>query len=177
MEVGGRRRTVDVERSSRGWSVVVGERRRHADLAPAGPRWSLLIGEIGGPTESHEVRFEAGPDGDQLVHVDGDAVRVSILDHRVRAARGRGDGAGNAASRTVVSAPMPGRVLKVLAQPGDPVAAGQGLVVVEAMKMENELRAPRAGMVTDVRVQEGATVDAGAVLVVIDAGPRASLPL
>jgi biotin carboxyl carrier protein len=62
---------------------------------------------------------------------------------------------------------MPGRVVKVLVTPGAAVAARQGLVVVEAMKMENELRAPRAGTVTEVRVREGAPVDANTVLVVI----------
>jgi biotin carboxyl carrier protein len=63
---------------------------------------------------------------------------------------------------------MPGRVVRVLAAPGEPVRDGQGLVVVEAMKMENELRAPRAGLVTDVLVQEGSAVEAGEVLVVIE---------
>jgi len=65
---------------------------------------------------------------------------------------------------------MPGRVVKVLVARGDLVAAHQGLVVVEAMKMENELRAPRAGTVTEVRVREGEPVEAHAVLMVIEAG-------
>jgi biotin carboxyl carrier protein len=63
---------------------------------------------------------------------------------------------------------MPGRVVKVLVQAGDVVAAHQGLVVVEAMKMENELRAPAAGTVTDVRVTDRMSVDAGAVLIVME---------
>jgi pyruvate carboxylase subunit B len=62
---------------------------------------------------------------------------------------------------------MPGRVVKVLVAPGDRVAAGQGLVVVEAMKMENEIRARHAGTVTEVRVREGEPVEARAVLVTI----------
>ena len=62
---------------------------------------------------------------------------------------------------------MPGRIVKVLVQPGDRVAARQGLIVVEAMKMENELRAGRSGLVREVLVVEGASVDAGAPLVVI----------
>ncbi|MBM3819090.1 MAG: acetyl-CoA carboxylase biotin carboxyl carrier protein subunit [Acidimicrobiia bacterium] len=63
---------------------------------------------------------------------------------------------------------MPGRIVKVLVTPGDAVAARQGLVVVEAMKMENELRSPKAGTVTDVRVTQGQLVDARAVLVVVE---------
>jgi biotin carboxyl carrier protein len=82
-------------------------------------------------------------------------------------------GRGGAASDQVASgprrivAPMPGRVVKVLVKPGDTVDARQGLVVVEAMKMENELRAPGAGTVTEVKVTEGASVEANSVLVVI----------
>jgi biotin carboxyl carrier protein len=63
---------------------------------------------------------------------------------------------------------MPGRVVKVLVTPGTIVEAKQGVVVVEAMKMENELRAPRAGVVREVRVAEGASVEAQTVLVIID---------
>ncbi len=70
-------------------------------------------------------------------------------------------------ARGGIVAPMPGRVVKVLVKAGDAVEARQGLVVVEAMKMENELRAPGAGTVTEVKVTEGASVEANAVLVVI----------
>ena len=63
---------------------------------------------------------------------------------------------------------MPGKVVRVLVAPGDAVEAGQGLVVVEAMKMENELRAAKAGRVVSVSVTEGQSVDAGAVLAVVE---------
>ena len=63
---------------------------------------------------------------------------------------------------------MPGRIVKVLVNAGDTVAAQQGLVVVEAMKMENELRAPRAGRVTRVNVVDGMSVEANAVLVTLE---------
>jgi pyruvate carboxylase subunit B len=62
---------------------------------------------------------------------------------------------------------MPGRVVRVLVAVGDHVTARQGVVVVEAMKMENELRAPRDGTVTEIAVLPGAAVEAGAVLVVV----------
>jgi biotin carboxyl carrier protein len=70
--------------------------------------------------------------------------------------------------RQSVVATMPGRVVRVLVAPGDRVAAGQAVVVLEAMKMENEMRAPKDGVVREVRVSSGAAIDAGAVLVVID---------
>jgi biotin carboxyl carrier protein len=141
----------------------------------------------GGLASSHEIAIEPRPRGVRVVHVDGREVTVAILDPRSRAARDRGpadaagppgrrlvrrsaQGEGGSARReggSVVVSPMPGRVVKVLVAPGDDVAARQGLVVVEAMKMENELRAPRAGRVSEVRVREGAPVDANTVLIVL----------
>lgn len=67
-----------------------------------------------------------------------------------------------------ITAPMPGKIVRVLAELGQQVAAGQGLVVMEAMKMENELRAPRAGRVKDLGVREGQAVETGALLVVLE---------
>ena len=72
---------------------------------------------------------------------------------------------GDGAAAVTVRAPIPGRVVKVLVKTGDVVKAGQTLVVLEAMKMENELRAPRAGTVTEVRGAEGTAVEAGQELV------------
>jgi biotin carboxyl carrier protein len=73
-----------------------------------------------------------------------------------------------AASAAIIKAPMPGRVMRVLVAVGDPVTARQGVVVIEAMKMENELRTPRDGVVKEVLVVAGAAVETGAVLVVVD---------
>ena len=67
-----------------------------------------------------------------------------------------------------VTAPMPGRLVKVLVEVGQEVAEGQGLVVMEAMKMENELRAPRAGRVKELHARERHTVESGALLVVLE---------
>ena len=66
-----------------------------------------------------------------------------------------------------VTAPMPGKVVRVLVGPGQAVTAGEGLLVVEAMKMENELRAPRAGVVLDLPAREGQAVESGALLAVV----------
>ena len=68
----------------------------------------------------------------------------------------------------VVASIMPGKVVRVLVSTGDPIEAGQGLVVVEAMKMENEIVAPRAGRVAAVNVEPGRAVETGAALVVIE---------
>lgn len=67
-----------------------------------------------------------------------------------------------------LTSPMPGKIVRVLLDPGDDVAAGQGVVVVEAMKMQNEIKSPKAGRVIEVRVVEGATVNANQVLAVVE---------
>jgi biotin carboxyl carrier protein len=98
----------------------------------------------------------------QLPHVD----IVAAVDRR-RRERSRPDVAA-AAGVQRVTAPMPGRVIRVLVKTGDAVEVRQGLVVVEAMKMENELVSPKAGTVKDVLVAEGVSVEAGRLLVVVE---------
>ena len=100
------------------------------------------------------------------VHLDNVVIDAVVNGSR---ARGAGGSAGQGADgESRLTAPMPGKVVRVLAQPGDQVAAGQPLVVVEAMKMENELGAARAGTVKDVPVQEGMSVEVGRLLAVIE---------
>jgi biotin carboxyl carrier protein len=105
--------------------------------------------------------------GEILVTFEGRTSLVALNGRR----RGRAaDPAVHADGDQAVIAPMPGRVVRVLVAPGDEVATGQGLVVVEAMKMENELRAGRDGHVAAIHVQEGASVDAGTLLIELKQG-------
>ncbi len=92
---------------------------------------------------------------------------LELLDERRLRLR-RAAGRFGVEGRQVITAQMPGRVVKVLARPGDAVRRGQGLVVVEAMKMENELRSPKDGTVREVLVAEGQTVEANAKLCVVE---------
>jgi biotin carboxyl carrier protein len=85
-----------------------------------------------------------------------------------RAARRAHDRAGGGGGPQTVKAPMPGKVVKHLVTVGDRVEAGQGVVVIEAMKMENELRAPAPGVVKALPAAEGTAVEAGAPLVVLE---------
>jgi len=109
------------------------------------------------------VAVALGATGEGDAAVDGHQIPVAIVDRR---RRGRG-GLGVADGEQRIVAPMPGKVIKVLVKPGDAVVARQGLVVVEAMKMENELTAQKAGTVTEVAVTEGSSVEAGRLLVVV----------
>jgi biotin carboxyl carrier protein len=113
---------------------------------------------------SYEARVEEHP-GLLVVVIDGYRFEVEVRDPR-RFRRGAG-GRGSDGVQTI-SAPMPGKVVRVLVAPGEAVEAGQGLLVVEAMKMQNELKAPRAGKVLTVPAREGATVTPGEVLATIE---------
>jgi len=169
VEVGGTRRTIDIRPSREGWSVMVDGRMMTARVSRSGERWSLLYGAAGsGPSKrSYEGVLEPLRTGDQLVHIGGRTIAVSFLDRRRRSGRSGAAASGATGTREIV-APMPGRIVRVLVAAGDRVAANQGLVVVEAMKMENELRAPREGTIAAVRVSEGMSVEANTVLVVVE---------
>jgi acetyl/propionyl-CoA carboxylase alpha subunit len=94
----------------------------------------------------------------------GERWEMEVLDERTRHIRSLTNGADRQPTSRVLKAPMPGLVLRVNAEPGQAVAAGAGLVVLEAMKMENELKAPGAAVVRAVRVQAGEAVEKGQVL-------------
>lgn len=118
---------------------------------------------------SVEVRLDQGRSQDPETHAyramlyDG-VYEFGLVDPR-RALLGAGSGAG--ASGGVLSSPMPGKIVKLLVKEGDAVQEGQTLIVMEAMKMQNELKTSTTGTVTKVHVQEGATVETGAALITV----------
>jgi biotin carboxyl carrier protein len=115
---------------------------------------------------SYSIEFEEKKGDEVGVLVRGQLTRFDVADERKM--RMRAAVTFKAEGRQTITAPMPGKIVKVFAKVGDEVAEGQGLVVVEAMKMENELKAPKAGKVTEVLVKEGVTVENGANLVVVE---------
>jgi biotin carboxyl carrier protein len=173
VQVNGRGRAVDVRRRNDRFLVTLDGREHTVDVNQTGDIWSLLVG-----TASHEVAFVERPDGAMMVHVDGQAFPVSIAAPSSpaddRAGRRHGNrrsaafSAAPAGGPERVAAPMPGKIVKVLVSVGDRVAPRQALIVIEAMKMENELRAQKAGTVSEIRVNEGASVEAGAILIVVE---------
>jgi biotin carboxyl carrier protein len=112
---------------------------------------------------SFEVRMIETAGGPRL-EVDGQRFPAEVYDPRDQ---GRKSEAALATGRQNIAAPMPGKVIRVLVREGDAVEVGQGLVVVEAMKMQNEMKALRVGNVVEVRVRDGETVSAGDTLVVL----------
>jgi len=121
----------------------------------------------GRPRSVHDITVAPGADGTLTVRVGTIPLTLTVDGRRLRARRG-GIDSGSGPQRLV--APMPGKVVRVLAAAGDAVTARQPLVVVEAMKMENELRAERDGTVAEVHAREGLLVEAGALLVVVNPG-------
>ena len=99
--------------------------------------------------------------------VDGRNYRVNLMDERRVRTSGAVD-ASRAQGRQTVSVPMPGKVIAILIAEGDLVEKGQGLVIVEAMKMENEVRSPIAGAVKEIKVKPGDTVEGGATLLFVE---------
>jgi len=159
----GVRRSVELVRSSDDPSRVIatidGRRIEAEALKVSTGVYSILLGG-----RSLEVRVESLAEG-LLLHTGGLEHRVDIVDPRSwRRSRG---GKVDLAGRQQVSAPMAGKIVRVLIAQGQHVESGQGLLVVEAMKMQNEIRSPKTGTVERLAAREGETVNAGEVLVVI----------
>jgi biotin carboxyl carrier protein len=168
IEVNGRQHAVKVERVGSRFRIESGERVDVVDVARVdGSTMSMILeGEC---ASSHEVSLIDGREpGEVEVHLRAGVVRTRVAAAGERGRRAAGVGLGAPGGPQRVAAPMPGKIVKVLVKPGDAVAARQGLVVIEAMKMENELRAARAGHVKDVHVAEGDLVEAGRLLTVIE---------
>jgi biotin carboxyl carrier protein len=154
---------VEVERSSEGFEVIIGGRRHEIDLICLdGAVASLRFVEDG---RSFQVAYQHGGDHQWRVGVGEREFDLSVLTP-VEAIDTAAETAGSGPSR--IEAPIPGKVVAVAVASGDEVASGQPLVVLEAMKMENELTADRQGRVVAVHVAPGDTVEAGELLVELE---------
>lgn len=165
VEINGERVAVELDGST---AVVNGEQFNvNLQAIPGTPVRLVRIGEA-----VHRMTSRRQPQngrGAYTLDVDGFRHEVITLDERMRAIRDLSAKNEAAAGPAPLKAPMPGLVVRIAVEVGDLVAAGQALVVVEAMKMENELRATVAGQVTAIRAVQGTAVDKGAIL--IELGP------
>jgi biotin carboxyl carrier protein len=123
--------------------------------------YSVLLG-----SRQFEGSVDSREDGTLDVHVGTSAFDFTAVDERRELLVG--SAAGMAAGRQEICAQMPGRIVKVLVSVGQQVATDAGLVIIEAMKMENELKSPIDGVVTEIEVAEGSSVETGALLVVVE---------
>jgi biotin carboxyl carrier protein len=161
VRISGQTRTVELERDGDGWRATIDGQSSTADVVEIAPNTLsvLLAGQ------SHEVCVTPSPDGQLKLQTGAQEFSAEVLDPRTWS--GRRHAGVEAEGRQQIVAPMPGKVVRVLVKAGDTVEAGQGLLVVEAMKMQNEIRSPKSGTVERVLASEGQAVNAGEVLCIV----------
>jgi biotin carboxyl carrier protein len=152
---------VDLEKDGSSYKVFLDGQLVNADVTLAAPNAvSVLLDGA-----AFEIHIAPSLDGTYKLQTGPHEFQADIRDPR--AWRGRKQGALEAEGRQQIVAPMPGKVIRLLVKTGDEVEAGQGLVVVEAMKMQNEIRSPKKGKVERLQAKEGQLVNAGDVLCVV----------
>lgn len=155
-------RIVDLERNSDGWKITLDGQPVEADAVEvAANAVSVLLAG-----QAFEFHISQSPDGMLRLQTGFQEFSATVADPR--AWRGRRQGAFEAEGRQQIIAPMPGKIIRVLVKVGDKVEIGQGLLVVEAMKMQNEIRSPKSGTVERLLAVEGQPVNAGEVLASIE---------
>mgnify|MGYP005841629329 CR=1 FL=1 len=162
-EVGGRTVEVEIEERGGGFVVSIAGRKIAADLRQIHglTLYSLLLDQ-----RSHEVSVEQREHA-FVVTIAGERYLVKVQDERARRLSEVVPRAMGHEGETVIKAPMPGLVVSLDVAPGDVVKKGKGLLVLEAMKMENEMRSPRDGTIKAIYVRKGDRVEHGRDLIVI----------
>lgn len=160
IELGGNKHRVETATRGDHEQWLIDGRALQADASEVSPGvYSILI-----DGKSFEVRVEPFA-GRLRVATGGREIEASVRDPREW--QRRGHGAAESEGRQQILAPMPGKVVRLLVVTGEAVEAGQGIVVVEAMKMQNEIRSPKSGTVERLAVAEGQAVNAGEVVATI----------
>ncbi|HYT06260.1 MAG TPA: biotin/lipoyl-containing protein [Rugosimonospora sp.] len=161
VRIGTLARQVEIQRTGPNQFIVGGEDSAQIDATKVAPNtYSILVN--GRAFEATVIPAAEGV----LVRCGGREFHATIFDPR--AWRGGRGALFGAEGKQQVIAPMPGKVIRILVSPGEAVEADQGLVVVEAMKMQNEIRSPKAGTIERIFIREGQAVAAGEALVTID---------
>jgi biotin carboxyl carrier protein len=162
IRIGKKSRVVELERNRERWHITLDGQSLAHDVSEVAPGvFSILL-----DGRSYEVRVAPSANGQLTLQAENQEFIAEVFDPRSwRGARHR---AIEAEGRQLVAAPMPGKVIRMLVRAGDKVEMAQGLLVVEAMKMQNEIRSPKSGTVEKLLVKEGQPVNAGEILVWID---------
>lgn len=155
---GKRTRAVELEREGDRWRITLDGEPVDADVVEIAPNTlSILL-----RGESHEIRVARSPGGALDIQTGLREFSAEVSD--LRSWRGRRLSHVEIEGRQQIVAPMSGKVVRLLVKSGDQVEAGQGLLVVEAMKMQNEIRSPKSGSVERLLAKEGQAVNAGEIL-------------
>jgi biotin carboxyl carrier protein len=160
VEINGRQMSVELEQRNGRLQARVGPREYDLEVvSPEEGVYTFLAGD-----RVYEASVWSLEPNSLRVKIGGHLFSIKIIDRRHR----RPALDHGSEGRQNLIAPMPGKVVRVLLGAGDKVTVGQGVVVVEAMKMQNEIKSPKSGHVIEVRVIEGATVNANQVLAVVE---------
>ncbi|HEY3026031.1 MAG TPA: biotin/lipoyl-containing protein [Pyrinomonadaceae bacterium] len=168
-KIAGKDHVLELERDGGRVMATIDDRRYELEARELEPGMYLL--QLGARVYECRVRRVDAARGstsevDIEVDIGQQVFQITLIDpKRLRSSQRAGAQADGSAR---ITAPMPGRVVRVLVELGAQVQVGTGLVVVEAMKMQNEMKSPRAGVVTSLSAEPGSTVNAGDVLVVIE---------
>ncbi len=160
--INGASHQVEINKNNVGWLCKVNDATLEVDSAfTARDIVSILLGG-----KAYEVKRERSYDG--ATHMIVGSARYSAEVRDPRSLKTRRADAGSEKGPAKITAPMPGKVVRIIATEGSEIEAGHGVIVVEAMKMQNELKSPKKGVIKKVLVAEGTTVNAGDPLVVIE---------
>ena len=159
--IAGNTQRVELIHGESGWLCKLNGREFPLDIISTGEGiFSILING-----KSYEIKQENTTAETNIV-VGHQRFNAVVRDPRSLRSRRRADTGAEGVKK--ITAPMPGKVVRILAPAGTEIEAGQGVLVIEAMKMQNELKSPRKGMVTKLNVTAGAAVEAGQVLAEVE---------
>jgi len=160
--VDGKTHRLELSRGENTWLCKVDDHMIEVDAAlTARDVMSVLVGG-----DAFEIKRERSLQGEIHLIIGSARYAVDVQDPRSLRTR-RAAGAGEAGPQKI-TAPMPGKIVRVIVAVGDEVKAGQGVIVMEAMKMQNEMKSPKDGRVQKILTSEGSTVNAGDTLAVIE---------
>jgi len=159
--IDGKTHKLELTRADAGFECTIDGEPMRVDAVLTRPNViSLIVGGV-----AYEVKREvAGTD--EYVWVRDARFKAEVRDPRSLRSRRAAAGVGEGPQKLV--SPMPGKVVRLIAKEGEPIEAGKGVLVVEAMKMQNELKAIKSGIVQKIMVAEGANVNAGDALAIIE---------
>jgi biotin carboxyl carrier protein len=159
-EINGQTVSLEMEERDGHLSVVIGQRRYDLEVVcPEAGVYQFFVGD-----KVYEARVSSAESNSLKINLRGKFFAAKLIDRKHR----RIGAEQSDESQKQLVAPMPGKVVRVLLKTGDEVMAGQGVVVVEAMKMQNEIKSSKAGRILEVRVAEGDTVAANQVLAIVE---------
>lgn len=139
---------------------------REYELEASEPEPNVFLLKHAGQIHEFYVAPATQPGSPQIISSRKHDFEVTLIDPK--RLRGSGTGAGSADGLAEIKTMMPGKVVRLIARVGDTVEKGDAVMVVEAMKMQNDLKAPKAGVVKEIRVSEGSTVAAGDILAIVE---------